>query len=76
MKYPTKPSDAVHILAFLALFSAESMSSNDVADSIHTNPDCGVGVNIQRALRDCYDLVQKIRRGHAQHYPAGIVGTL
>ena len=24
----------------------------------HTNPACGVGVNIQLALRDCYDLVQ------------------
>ena len=25
----------------------------------HTNPACGVGVNIQLALRDCYDLVQQ-----------------
>ena len=25
---------------------------------IHTNPACGVGVNIQLVLRDCYDLVQ------------------
>ena len=25
----------------------------------HTNPDCGVGVNIQLVLRDCYDEVQK-----------------
>lgn len=24
----------------------------------HTNPACGVGVNIQLVLRDCYDLVQ------------------
>ena len=24
----------------------------------HTNPDCGVGVNIQHALQDCYDRVQ------------------
>ena len=25
----------------------------------HTNPECGVGVNIQLALRDCYDEVQR-----------------
>lgn len=25
----------------------------------HTNPDCGVGVNIQLALRDCYHAVQQ-----------------
>ena len=25
----------------------------------HINPACGVGVNIQLALRDCYDLVQQ-----------------
>ena len=26
---------------------------------IHTNPACGVGVNIQLVIRDCYDLVQQ-----------------
>ena len=25
----------------------------------HTNPDCGVGVNIQFVLRDCFDCVQR-----------------
>jgi len=25
----------------------------------HTNPSCGVGMNIQLVLRDCYDLVQQ-----------------
>lgn len=25
----------------------------------HTNPQCGLGVNIQLVLRDCYDLVQQ-----------------
>ena len=25
----------------------------------HTNPACGVGMNIQLVLRDCYDLVQQ-----------------
>ena len=24
----------------------------------HTNPDCGVGVNIQLVLRDCFDQIQ------------------
>lgn len=117
MKYSTKLSDAMHILAFLALYPGEDLSSDAIARSIHTNPsyvrqlmsalrkgglltnvkghprpaltnapcqvtlldvyramegdkpllhqdihtnpDCGVGVNIQLALRDCYDLVQK-----------------
>ena len=25
----------------------------------HTNPDCGVGVNIQLVMRDCFDQVQR-----------------
>lgn len=117
MKYPTKLSDTVHILAFLALHPGMNLTSNQLAESIHTNPAyvrqlmsalrkgglltsvkghprpaltkepgeitlldvyravegdkpllhqnthtnpaCGVGVNIQLALKDCYDLVQK-----------------
>ena len=116
MKYPTRLSDAVHIMAFIALNPADRLSSDKIAESIHTNPAyvrqlmsalrkaglllstkghprpelaraprditlldayralegskpllhqdthtnpaCGVGVNIQLALRDCYDLVQ------------------
>ena len=116
MKYPTRLSDAVHILAFIALYPDCDLTSNKLAESIqtnpayvrqlmsalrkggllvsvkghprpalarepekitlldayravegnkpllhqdiHTNPDCGVGVNIQLVLRDCYDLVQ------------------
>ena len=116
MKYPTKLSDAVHILAFLALHPGSDLTSDKIAESIHTNPAyvrqlmsalrkgglltsvkghprpsltrtprritlldayravegdkpllhqdthtnpaCGVGVNIQLVLRDCYDLVQ------------------
>ena len=116
MKYPTKLSDAVHILAFIALRPEEALTSEKIAESVqtnpayvrqlmsalrkgglltsvkghprpalakepcqitlldayravegdkpllhqdtHTNPACGVGVNIQLVLRDCYDLVQ------------------
>ena len=116
MKYPTKLSDAVHVLAFLALHPGTALTSGQIAVSIrtnpayirqimsalrkggllnsvkghprpalarepgqitlldiyraiegnkpilhqdtHTNPDCGVGVNIQLALRDCYDEIQ------------------
>ena len=116
MKYPTRLSDAVHILAFIALYPDCDLTSNKLAESIqtnpayvrqlmsalrkggllvsvkghprpalarepekitlldayravegnkpllhqdiHTNPACGVGVNIQLVLRDCYDLVQ------------------
>ena len=116
MKYTTRLSDAVHILAFIALYPDCDLTSNKLAESvqtnpayvrqlmsalrkggllvsvkghprpalarepekitlldayravegnkpllhqdIHTNPACGVGVNIQLVLRDCYDLVQ------------------
>ena len=117
MKYPTKLSDAVHILCFIALAEeGQPLTSDAIAKSIatnasyvrqlmsllrrgelltsvrgharptltrppseinlldcyravegekpllhqdtHTNPACGVGVNIQLALRDCYDQVQ------------------
>ena len=116
MKYPTRLSDAVHILAFIALHPEANLTSEKIAESIqtnpgyvrqlmsalrkggllnsvkghprpalakepcqitlldayravegnkpllhqdtHTNPACGVGVNIQLVLRDCYDLVQ------------------
>ena len=118
MKYSTKLSDAVHILAFIALSAdaSESLSSTDISVSIqtnpayvrqlmaklkaagliqstrgqakpalgktapnisllevyhavegdkpllhldtHTNPDCGVGMNIQSALAEYYARVQ------------------
>ena len=117
MKYPTRLSDAVHILAFIALYPDCDMTSNKLAESIqtnpayvrqlmsalrkggllvsvkghprpalarepekitlldayravegdkpllhqdiHTNPACGVGVNIQLVLRDFYLDIQK-----------------
>ena len=117
MKYPTKLSDAVHVLAFLALHPGAALTSERIAESVktnpayirqlmsalrkagllasvkghprptlvkepeditlldvyraiegdkpilhqdtHTNPDCGVGVNIQLTLRDYYDEIQK-----------------
>lgn len=117
MKYPTKLSDAVHILAFLALHRGAGLTSEKIAESIqtnpayvrqlmsalrkgdlltsvkghprpslareperinlldvyravegekpilhqdtHTNPACGVGVNIQLVLADCYREIQE-----------------
>ena len=117
MKYSTRLSDAVHILAFIALYPDCDLTSDKLAESIqtnpayvrqlmsalrkggllvsvkghprpalarepekitlldayravegnkpllhqdiHTNPACGVGVNIQLVIRDCYDLVQQ-----------------
>lgn len=116
MKYPTRLSDAVHILAFLALHPGVALTSEKLAESVqtnpayvrqlmsalrrgglltsvkghprpglakspgeitlldayravegekpilhqdtHTNPACGVGVNIQLVLADCYREVQ------------------
>ena len=117
MKYPTRLSDAVHILAFIALHPDCGLTSDKLAESIqtnpayvrqlmsalrkggllisvkghprpslarepeqitllvtyqavegdkpllhqdiHTNPACGVGVNIQLVLRDFYLEIQK-----------------
>lgn len=117
LKYPTRLSDAIHILCFIILADeTQPLTSAAIAKSIHTNPsyvrqlmsllrkaglltsvrgharpalthtpeditlrdcyraicgdepllhqdthtnpECGVGVNIQLALRDCYDIVQ------------------
>ena len=40
MKYSTKVSDAVHILAFIQLNPVDSLSSNRIAESIRNNPGC------------------------------------
>ena len=40
MKYSTKVSDAVHILAFIQLNPKGSLSSDSIAESIRTNPGC------------------------------------
>lgn len=117
MKYSTKVSDAVHIMIFIILNPADSLTSSRIAESIktnpgcvrqlmsslrryglissvkghprpaltrppqditlldvyravegqkpllhldtHTNPECGVGVNIQLALQDFFDQIQE-----------------
>ena len=38
MKYPTKLSDAVHILAFIALHPDCELTSDKLAESVQTNP--------------------------------------
>ena len=38
MKYPTRLSDAVHILAFIALYPDCALTSNKLAESFQTNP--------------------------------------
>ena len=40
MKYSTKLSDAVHIMAFIALNPTGSLSSDKIAESVKTNPGC------------------------------------
>lgn len=40
MKYSTKLSDAVHIMAFIALNPNELLSSEKIAESVKTNPGC------------------------------------
>ena len=38
MKYPTRLSDAVHILAFIALYPDCDLTSNKLAESVQTDP--------------------------------------
>ena len=124
MKYSTKLSDAVHILAFIALHPNDNLTSDKIAESIrtnpvcirqlmsalrkyrllisvtghprpalarepsgitlldvyyavegrkpllhldtHTNPECGVGVNIQMALQDFYQDIQETAENKMQ----------
>ena len=40
MKYSTKVSDAVHIMAFIALHPGVPLSSDKIAESMKTNPGC------------------------------------
>ena len=49
MKYPTRLSDAVHILAFIALHPEEGLTSERIAGSIRTNP--GYVRQLMSALR-------------------------
>ncbi len=129
MKYPTKLSDAVHILAFLALHPGANLTSERISESVqtnpayirqlmsalrkgglltsvkghprpalarepaqitlldayravegdkpilhqdtHTNPACGVGVNIQLVLADCYREVQESAEKNAGDHLSG-----
>ncbi|OTN77216.1 hypothetical protein A5886_002313 [Enterococcus sp. 8G7_MSG3316] len=38
MKYSTKYSDAIHILAYIHLFKGSDLSSDRIAQSVETNP--------------------------------------
>lgn len=40
MKFSTRVSDAVHILAFIALNRNEALTSQRISESIRTNPGC------------------------------------
>ena len=76
MKYSVKLSHAVHILVFIYLSEGLPLSSDKIAEGdktllhldTHTNPECGIGVNIQLALQSFYDKVQK----DAENSMAGI----
>lgn len=49
MKYPTKLSDTVHILAFIALHPNCSLTSEKIAESVQTN--AGYVRQLMSALR-------------------------
>lgn len=51
----TRPPSEINLLdCYRAVEGEKPLLHQDT----HTNPACGVGVNIQLALRDCYDQVQ------------------
>lgn len=62
MKYSTKVSDAVHILAFIALHTGSSLTSSQIAESLHTNP--GFVRQLMSALRKA-GLLYSVK-GHAK----------
>ena len=62
MKYSTKLSDALHILVIIALNPLEDLTSNRIAESIHTNP--GFVRQIMSALKKA-DLITSVS-GHAK----------
>ena len=124
MKYSTKLSDSVHTLVLIALNPLDNLSSNAIANSIHTNPgyirqimsslrkaglivsttghakptlakepmhitlfdiylaiegnkpllhldthtnpECGIGINIQYSLQEYYDAVQNAANNEMQ----------
>lgn len=55
MKYSTKLSDAVHILAFIALHPNDNLTSDKIAESVRTNPVCVR--QMMSALRKCRLLI-------------------
>jgi Rrf2 family protein len=55
MKYSTKLSDALHILAFIALHPDERLTSDRIAESIRTNP--GYVRQLMSSMRRCGLLV-------------------
>ena len=71
MKYSTKVSDAVHILAFIVLNPRGSLSSDSIAESLHTNPGCvrqlmsAPSAQCQRASKAVFE------QSSLCHHPAG-----
>ena len=51
-----KPADQITLLD---IYKAVEGDKPLLHLDTHTNPQCGVGINIQLVLRDCYDLVQQ-----------------
>ena len=58
MRYSTKVSHAVHILAYIALHPGRVLTSDVIADSIQTNPGCVR--QIMSALRKA-DLLSSVK---------------
>ncbi len=66
MKYSTKVSDAVHILAFIQLNPTGSLSSDSIAESIRTNPGCVR--QLMSALRRA-GLLSSVKAAPARRWP-------
>ena len=67
MKYSTKLSDALHILAFLSIGAGQRITSAKIIEGnkslfhwdIDTNPECGVGIYVQLSIADFYQEIQQ-----------------
>lgn len=46
-------------ISLLDVYQAVEGNKPLLHQDTHTNPDCGVGVNVQLVLRDCFDQVQR-----------------
>ena len=56
--YSTKLSVSIHIMSVIVLMEGQPVTSEYIASSINTNPNCPVGAKIEVTLKHLYDNIQ------------------